>query len=72
MFLLANGSGPPLSGKELEMFAFEVQHVLHGVGAENHHRRRQARNTSSRLKWRGCRTDAEAKQIAKTIAESGW
>jgi glutamate N-acetyltransferase/amino-acid N-acetyltransferase len=69
VFLLANGSGPPLAGAELEAFAVEVRHVcvelarkiiIDAEGAEH----------LITIEVEGCRTDAEAKQIAKTIAES--
>ncbi len=69
VFLLANGSGPPLAGQELDAFALEVRHVcvelarkiiIDAEGAEH----------LITIDVDGCRTDAEAKQIAKTIAES--
>lgn len=69
VLLLANGSGPPLAGQELDAFAFEVRHVcvelarkiiLDAEGAEH----------LITIEVEGCRTDAEAKQIAKTVAES--
>ncbi len=69
VFLLANGSGPPLAGAELDAFAHEVRHVcielarkiiIDAEGAEH----------LVTIDVEGCRTDAEAKQIAKTIAES--
>ena len=69
VLLLANGSGPPLAGQALEAFSLEVRHVcvelarkiiLDAEGAEH----------LITIEVEGCRTDAEAKQIAKTIAES--
>lgn len=69
VFLLANGSGPPLAGAELEAFGYEVQHVcvelarkiiLDAEGAEH----------LITIEVDGCRSDPEAKRIAKTIAES--
>ncbi|QJW93992.1 bifunctional glutamate N-acetyltransferase/amino-acid acetyltransferase ArgJ [Frigoriglobus tundricola] len=69
VFLLANGSGPPLAGQDLDAFALEVRHVcvelarkiiIDAEGAEH----------LITIDVDGCRTDAEAKQIAKTIAES--
>jgi glutamate N-acetyltransferase/amino-acid N-acetyltransferase len=69
VFLLANGSGPPLANAELEAFAVELRHVcielarkivIDAEGAEH----------LITIEVEGCRTDAEAKQIAKTIAES--
>lgn len=69
VLLLANGSGPPLAGADLEAFAYEVQHVcvelarkiiLDAEGAEH----------LITIEVDGCRSDAEAKQVARTIAES--
>ena len=69
VLLLANGSGPPLAGADLETFALEVRHVcielarkiiIDAEGAEH----------LVTIEVEGCRTDGEAKQIAKTIAES--
>jgi glutamate N-acetyltransferase/amino-acid N-acetyltransferase len=69
VFLLANGSGTPISGQELEAFALEVRHVctelarkiiIDAEGAEH----------LITIEVEGCRTDAEARQIAKTVAES--
>lgn len=69
VLLLANGTGPPLAGQPLEAFALEVRHVcvelarkiiIDAEGAEH----------LITIEVEGCRTDAEAKQIAKTIAES--
>ncbi|MDY3554118.1 bifunctional glutamate N-acetyltransferase/amino-acid acetyltransferase ArgJ [Gemmata sp. JC717] len=69
VFLLANGSGPPLAGAELDAFAHEVRHVcvelarkiiIDAEGAEH----------LITIEVEGCRSDAEAKQVAKTIAES--
>ncbi len=69
VLLLANGTGPPLAGQAIEAFALEVRHVcvelarkiiIDAEGAEH----------LITIEVEGCRTDAEAKQIAKTIAES--
>jgi glutamate N-acetyltransferase/amino-acid N-acetyltransferase len=69
VFLLANGSGPPLTGQDLDAFALEVRHVctelarkiiIDAEGAEH----------IITIEVEGCRTELEAKQIAKTIAES--
>jgi glutamate N-acetyltransferase/amino-acid N-acetyltransferase len=69
VFLLANGGGPPLAGAELEAFAVEVRHacvelarkiIIDAEGAEH----------LITIEVEGCRTDAEAKRVAKTIAES--
>jgi glutamate N-acetyltransferase/amino-acid N-acetyltransferase len=69
VFLLANGSGPPLAGPELDAFAVAVRHtcvelarkiIIDAEGAQH----------LITIEVEGCRTDAEAKQIAKTVAES--
>jgi glutamate N-acetyltransferase/amino-acid N-acetyltransferase len=69
VFLLANGSGPPLANAELEAFGVEVRHVcvelarkiiIDAEGAEH----------IITIEVEGCRTDDDAKKIAKTIAES--
>jgi glutamate N-acetyltransferase/amino-acid N-acetyltransferase len=69
VFLLANGEGAPLAGPELAAFQDAVTSVcvelarkiaLDAEGAEH----------LITIEVDGCRTDAEAKQIAKTIAES--
>ena len=69
VLILANGNGPPLAGPALAPFAGAV----HGVCAE------LARAIASDAEGanhlviidvEGCRSDAEARQIAKTIAES--
>lgn len=69
VFLLANGQGPKLSGAELATFQDAVASVcvelarkiaIDAEGAEH----------LITIEVEGCRSDAEAKQIAKTIAES--
>ena len=69
VFLLANGSGPPLANHELDAFALEVRQVctelarkiiIDAEGAEH----------IITIDVEGCRTDSDAKQIAKTISES--
>jgi glutamate N-acetyltransferase/amino-acid N-acetyltransferase len=69
VFLLANGAGPPLAGPELAAFQDAVASVcvelarkiaIDAEGAEH----------LITIEVEGCRTDAEAKQVAKTIAES--
>jgi glutamate N-acetyltransferase/amino-acid N-acetyltransferase len=69
VLLLANGTGPPLTGAALEAFAAEVRHVcielarkimIDAEGAEH----------LITIDVEGCRTDADARRIAKTIAES--
>ncbi len=69
VFLLANGEGSPLSGPELAQFQDTITSVcvelarkiaIDAEGAEH----------LITIEVEGCRTDAEAKQVAKTIAES--
>ncbi|MFO0803980.1 MAG: bifunctional glutamate N-acetyltransferase/amino-acid acetyltransferase ArgJ [Gemmataceae bacterium] len=69
VFLLANGTGPKLAGHDLATFQEAVRSVcvelarkiaIDAEGAEH----------LITIDVEGCRTDAEAKQIAKTIAES--
>lgn len=69
VFLLANGTGPKLAGPDLATFQDAVRSVcvelarkiaIDAEGAEH----------LITIDVEGCRTDAEAKQIAKTIAES--
>lgn len=69
VFLLANGTGPKLTGHDLAKFRDAVVGVcvelarkiaIDAEGAEH----------LITIEVEGCRTDAEAKQVAKTIAES--
>jgi glutamate N-acetyltransferase / amino-acid N-acetyltransferase len=69
VFLLANGDGSKLTGHELATFQDAVTSVcvelarkiaIDAEGAEH----------LITIEVEGCRTDAEAKQVAKTIAES--
>ena len=69
VFLLANGTGPPLAGQELEAFAVEVRHVCVELARKIIIDAEGAQHLIT-IEVDGCRTDAEAKQIAKTIAES--
>lgn len=69
VFLLANGSGPRLAGQELEVFALEVRHVCVELARKIIIDAEGAQHLIT-IEVEGCRTDAEAKQIAKTIAES--
>jgi len=69
VFLLANGSGPSLAGQELETFALEVRHVCVELARKIIIDAEGAQHLIT-IEVEGCRTDAEAKQIAKTIAES--
>ena len=69
VLLLANGTGPPLAGQELETFAVEVRHVCVELARKIIIDAEGAQHLIT-IEVEGCRTDAEAKQIAKTIAES--
>jgi glutamate N-acetyltransferase/amino-acid N-acetyltransferase len=69
VFLLANGSGPPLAGQELEAFAVEVRHVCVELARKIIIDAEGAQHLIT-IEVEGCRTDAEAKQVAKAIAES--
>jgi glutamate N-acetyltransferase/amino-acid N-acetyltransferase len=69
VFLLANGHGPRLAGQELAAFRDAVGGVcvelarkiaIDAEGAEH----------LITIEVEGCRTDAEAKQVAKAVAES--
>lgn len=69
VLLLSNGVGRPLAGHDLTLFAGAV----HGVCAELARSIAADAEGASHLVTidvEGCRSDAEAKQIAKTIAES--
>jgi glutamate N-acetyltransferase/amino-acid N-acetyltransferase len=69
VLLLANGSGPPLAGQELEAFAVEVRHVCVELARKIIIDAEGAQHLIT-IEVEGCRTDAEAKLIAKTVAES--
>jgi glutamate N-acetyltransferase/amino-acid N-acetyltransferase len=69
VFLLANGSGPPLAGPELEAFAVEVRHVCVELARKIVTDAEGAEHLIT-IDVEGCRTDADAKRIAKTVAES--
>lgn len=69
VFLLANGTGPPLAGHDLASFRDAVTGVcielarkiaIDAEGAEH----------LITIDVEGCRTDAEAKQVAKAVADS--
>ncbi|MCI0703372.1 MAG: bifunctional glutamate N-acetyltransferase/amino-acid acetyltransferase ArgJ [Planctomycetia bacterium] len=69
VILLANGSGPPLANQELEAFALEVRHVCVELARKIVIDAEGAQHLIT-IEVEGCRTDAEAKQIAKTVADS--
>ncbi|HEX4610511.1 MAG TPA: bifunctional glutamate N-acetyltransferase/amino-acid acetyltransferase ArgJ [Urbifossiella sp.] len=69
VFLLANGAGPPLVGHDLATF----RDAVGGVCAELARKiaiDAEGANHLITIDVEGCRTDAEAKQIAKAVAES--
>jgi glutamate N-acetyltransferase/amino-acid N-acetyltransferase len=69
VLLLANGSGPPLFGAGLGQFATAVREVCadlaRGIAADA-----EGADHLVTIDVEGCRSDADAKQIAKAIAES--
>jgi len=69
VFLLANGDGPPLKGNELAAFRIAVETVTADL-AKQIAADAEGANHLVTLKVEGCRTDAEARTIAKEVAES--
>ncbi len=69
VFLLANGSGPPLAGQQLDAFAVEIRHVCVELARKIIIDAEGAQHLIT-IEVDGCRTDDDAKRIAKTIAES--
>ncbi|HKB01183.1 MAG TPA: bifunctional glutamate N-acetyltransferase/amino-acid acetyltransferase ArgJ [Gemmataceae bacterium] len=69
VLILANGSGPPLSGNTLAEFGTAVKDLCadlaRAIAADA-----EGANHLVTIDVEGCRSDAEAKQVAKTIAES--
>jgi len=69
VLLLANGSGPPVAGSELAKFEGAVREVCadlaRGIAADA-----EGAEHLVTIDVEGCRSDAEAKRIAKTIADS--
>jgi glutamate N-acetyltransferase/amino-acid N-acetyltransferase len=69
VLILANGQGPALNGRALEQFAVAVQEVCAdlacAIAADA-----EGANHLIIIDVEGCRTEADAKKIAKTIAES--
>ena len=66
---LANGTGPPLAGPELERFAIAVREVCADLARAIAADAEGAEHLIV-IDVEGCRSDAEAKRIAKTVAES--
>ncbi|MGL6077060.1 MAG: bifunctional glutamate N-acetyltransferase/amino-acid acetyltransferase ArgJ [Fimbriiglobus sp.] len=69
VFLLANGTGPTLTGAALAGFAQAVTEVAADLAMQIA-KDAEGANHLVTLHVEGARTDAEARQIAKTIAES--
>ena len=69
VFLLANGTGPKLSGHDLATFREAVAGVCTSLARKIAIDAEGAEHLIT-IEVEGCRTDAEAKQIAKTIADS--
>ncbi|MBN9122552.1 MAG: bifunctional glutamate N-acetyltransferase/amino-acid acetyltransferase ArgJ, partial [Planctomycetes bacterium] len=69
VLLLANGAGAPLAGAELDAFAVEVRHVCVELARKIILDAEGAQHIIT-IEVEGCRTDAEAKLVAKTVAES--
>jgi glutamate N-acetyltransferase/amino-acid N-acetyltransferase len=69
VLILANGTGSPLTGAELDRFAAAVREVCadlaRAIAADA-----EGASHLVVINVEGCRNDAEAKRIAKTIAES--
>ncbi len=69
VLILANGEGPAISGEALMSFRLGVQMVCdqlaHQIAADA-----EGANHLITIQVDGCRTDDEARKIAKTIAES--
>jgi len=69
VFLLANGTGPRLAGHDLATFQEAVRSVCVSLARKIAIDAEGSEHLIT-IDVEGCRTDAEAKQIAKTIAES--
>jgi glutamate N-acetyltransferase/amino-acid N-acetyltransferase len=69
VFLLANGSGPKLAGPDLAAIGRAVTDVCAEL-AKQIASDAEGANHLVTLHVKGCRSDAEARQIAKTVAES--
>jgi glutamate N-acetyltransferase/amino-acid N-acetyltransferase len=69
VFLLANGTGPRLSGHDLATFREAVGGVCTSLARKIALDAEGAEHLIT-IEVEGCRTDAEARQVAKTIADS--
>jgi glutamate N-acetyltransferase / amino-acid N-acetyltransferase len=69
VFLLANGHGPPISG-ELEQQFHSAVHAVCAELARKIAEDAEGANHLITIDVEGCRSDAEARTVAKTVAES--
>ena len=69
VFLLANGSGPPLSGDAAHRFA-EAVHAVCADLARQIAADAEGANHLITIDVEGCRSDADARTVAKTVADS--
>jgi glutamate N-acetyltransferase/amino-acid N-acetyltransferase len=69
VFLLANGTGPKLAGHDLATFRDAVAGVCTQLARKIAFDAEGAEHLIT-IEVEGCRTDAEAKQVAKTVADS--
>jgi glutamate N-acetyltransferase/amino-acid N-acetyltransferase len=69
VFLLANGAGPPLAGDDAHRFEAAVHDVCAELARDIAADAEGAAHLIT-LQVEGCRSDAEARQIAKVVAES--
>lgn len=69
VFLLANGTGPKLTGHDLATFRDAVAGVCTQLARKIAFDAEGAEHLIT-IEVEGCRTDAEAKQVAKTVADS--
>lgn len=69
VFLLANGTGPQLAGPELAAFQDAIASVCVELARKIAIDAEGAQHLIT-IEVDGCRTDADARQVAKTIAES--
>lgn len=69
VFLLANGAGPKLAGADLAAFRVAVDEVCRSLARKIAIDAEGAEHLVT-VEVEGCRSDADARQIAKTVAES--
>ena len=69
VFLLANGSGPPLAGRDLAAFHDAVSGVCMELARQIAMDAEGAQHLIT-VDVEGCRSDGEARQVAKAVAES--